>query len=199
MISHQSKFAVFLHIVRKSDIAKNSIIGAPHTYESGVKDETKQSYTVLAQMLKMHFGYDLRLDEIAVTNEGKPYIQGHPVHFNIAHSTDYIACAISKEVVGVDIEQPRNIPQQLHAKFMTDLELGRRSDPLQLWIIKEAYSKYKGTGTRLPFSMISAGEILAKNSNHLIIKTNHYSYALFFDAPGSIVVSAGRSQGRVIT
>ncbi len=47
--------------------------------------------------------------------EGKPYVPGHPVHFNLTHSRERALFAISrKQAVGVDLEAGRE-PRQMMA------------------------------------------------------------------------------------
>ncbi len=87
---------------------------------------------------------------------GKPYVSGVPVFFNVSHSGDFVACAVDEQPVGIDIEARREVRPALANKICTGDELtfvtpagcfdsGRF---LQLWTVKEAYLKQSGAGIR---------------------------------------------------
>lgn len=82
---------------------------------------------------------------------GKPFIDGNPVHFNLAHSRDFAVLAISKtHRVGVDIEikhpvpEWRDISRNWHEgdKFC----IQNQDDFLRFWVIREAILKAFGIG-----------------------------------------------------
>ncbi|NEP62999.1 MAG: 4'-phosphopantetheinyl transferase superfamily protein [Symploca sp. SIO2G7] len=89
---------------------------------------------------------------------GKPYLSNTPsLEFNLSHSGEYALCGVSRESVGVDIEQLRPMDrldglvkrclapseQQAMAKASPLL---RSQTFLEYWTCKEAYLKATGQG-----------------------------------------------------
>ena len=83
----------------------------------------------------------------------KPYFDN--LYFNISNSMNYIAIAISKKEVGIDIEFLFNIKEKKEYErfILTKKELAefslledKRKYLLTKWCKKESYFKYKGTG-----------------------------------------------------
>jgi 4'-phosphopantetheinyl transferase len=87
---------------------------------------------------------------------GKPYAEGlGNVHFNIAHSGEYIVCAISNREVGIDIEQQIPGPfRDVADLFSIEEKQILYSQPLHLqqeffyslWTLKESYIKQTEEG-----------------------------------------------------
>lgn len=114
--------------------------------------------------------------QAACEARGKPYILHVPWHYNLSHSGDYAALAISDAPVGIDIQQMRPYRDSLVKRFFSDEEAAayeklvcaetrdqgtpggpnavevRRGDTAgaalfyTLWCRKEAYGKLLGTG-----------------------------------------------------
>ena len=101
------------------------------------------------------FGIDA--PRIRLTEYGKPYISGtDKAHFNISHSGDLVALAISAAPIGVDIErqiptQWREIAQTFCASERQTLNIS--SEPLRcfyrIWTEREAFAKAVGEGIPL--------------------------------------------------
>ncbi|MBD8033179.1 4'-phosphopantetheinyl transferase family protein [Solibacillus merdavium] len=73
------------------------------------------------------------------------------LQFNITHSGNYVACAISKFPVGIDIEQHVKRDFSLFQSLWSDEEkqlypLHEQEAFYSLWTAKESYGKYKGFG-----------------------------------------------------
>ncbi len=92
-------------------------------------------------------------DPFLSSEHGKPYMQHHPVYFNVSHSGDYVALAISENNVGVDIEKLRHNKMRVARRFFSEKEIKRLQvsdnpdrDFTRLWSLKEAYLKYNGSG-----------------------------------------------------
>jgi len=111
------------------------------------------------------------IDQIHLTNNqiqftenefGKPHLKGHEnIHFNIAHSGEWVFCALAKKPVGVDVEviKPRNM--DVAKRFFSEEELEHlfsksESDQLSLfykiWTLKESYIKMIGKGLHCPLN-----------------------------------------------
>ena len=70
--------------------------------DTSQNNETKQAQSVLKRMLDY---FNLKMPEIEVSKDGKPFFKGSKIFFNYSHSKKYIACAISLTEVGIDIEE----------------------------------------------------------------------------------------------
>jgi 4'-phosphopantetheinyl transferase len=119
------------------------------------------------QLLKrgmQEFGFDdFELRTVSFPRGGKPRC-ALPVDFNISHSGDLVACALSDESnVGVDVEKLRDIRIEAFQRFLSARERawvgddGRRF--LKLWTQKEAVVKGDGRGgiAKLRKAMIEQG------------------------------------------
>jgi len=85
---------------------------------------------------------------------GKPYLKYHPnFHFNISHTRDALAVAVSDTEVGVDIERIKAAPMDVAHRFFSLPErefITQSADPdksfYEIWVRKEAYIKFLGKG-----------------------------------------------------
>lgn len=105
--------------------------------------------------------------EFRITALGKPYLEGNPVYFNLAHSGDLVILAWSEaEEVGVDIEERQlefaweDVAAQAFStaerKYLERLpEQERRSAFYDVWTLKEAYVKAVGCGIGIATSQFS--------------------------------------------
>ena len=89
---------------------------------------------------------------IKVEENGKPYLEGNPVYFNLSHSGNMVMCAISDMRVGCDIELMKKQPNLRVAKrFFAKEEyesIKENSDFYRLWTLKESYVKLNGEGIK---------------------------------------------------
>ncbi|MEG1572788.1 MAG: 4'-phosphopantetheinyl transferase superfamily protein [Bacteroidales bacterium] len=120
--------------------------------------------------------------------QGKPYLISHPhIHFNISHSFDYIAIALSDKPVGIDIEKirTRNYKPILERYFAAEEQNYIFSlDPekqnasfIQLWTLKECFLKYKGCGIA---NNIEAYPLVIDPLNHSVQVKNNKGEIVFF-------------------
>jgi len=91
-------------------------------------------------------------DIIERTKNGKPYFKNSDVCFSISHSDDLWICAVGNVQVGIDIQFIKSVNASVIAKrlFMEDeisyVEENGEEGFFEIWVRKEAYVKYKGTG-----------------------------------------------------
>ena len=84
--------------------------------------------------------------------KGKPYLKGHPVHFNVSHSGLLWMCMVGDAPCGIDIQQEKDCSfEKISARHFNDEEqayIGREgiSGFFRLWTMREAYGKYTGQG-----------------------------------------------------
>lgn len=92
---------------------------------------------------------------------GKPFCLNADIHFSISHSKEMVACAISQNRIGIDIEKMRKLETRIARISCTEKDLeyvfGFNGIPeefdkdsllrfFRLWTAKEAYFKFQGTG-----------------------------------------------------
>lgn len=85
---------------------------------------------------------------------GKPYFKNYPYYFNLSHSGNYVACALSEREVGMDLQIHRATDsERLAGRYFSLAEvdaLQRAGDRpaffFRLWARKEAYGKLTGKG-----------------------------------------------------
>ena len=110
---------------------------------------------------------------------GKPVIEGGGVEHSVAHSGDLVAVAVARAPVGVDVEQldgrPRPLggdgdPDALARLVLSAAErtalaevppAGRARAFLVAWTRKEAVTKARGDGLRVPFGEVVVAADLA--------------------------------------
>ena len=105
-------------------------------------------------VIKKTFDIDIAKQKFAYTEYGKPYLLNFPdVHFNISHSGEYVACAVSDRPIGVDIQKIGEYNSDVAKRVCNVKELKQIEDSLdkaseftKLWTQKEAVLKMHGTG-----------------------------------------------------
>ena len=101
-------------------------------------------------------GMDINSIRVHTGDKGKPYLDGYQgIHFNVSHSGDIVACAVSRSDVGIDVEHKRKVNLRVAERFFSaseyqDLmalaEPDRQEYFFLLWTIKESYLKAIGSG-----------------------------------------------------
>ena len=111
------------------------------------------AYLLLKQGLREEYG--IMDNPVFEYNEhGKPSIVGHPeIFFNLSHCKEAVACAISDQPVGIDVESVRSYKERLGRYTMNDeevrdIETSEQPDTtfIRLWTMKEATMKLVVTG-----------------------------------------------------
>ncbi|MBQ8487701.1 MAG: 4'-phosphopantetheinyl transferase superfamily protein [Prevotella sp.] len=122
------------------------------------KHERGQRTCVLAYLLlKMALRREYGITEnplFEYGEHGKPLLAGHPeIHFNLSHCREAVACAVSRQPVGIDVESVREYKESLARYTMNEAELAEiaaaeRPDVAftRLWTMKEARLKWSGEG-----------------------------------------------------
>lgn len=89
--------------------------------------------------------------------KGKPYLREYPLFFNLSHSGEYVACAVSDREIGVDIQKcsdtnvmgiAKRFFSEEECRALAACETGeeRQQSFFRLWVRKEAYGKLLGKG-----------------------------------------------------
>ena len=109
---------------------------------------------ILADVLKKDYFIE-EMPEILRDECGKPYLKDCSLQFNVSHSGEYLAIAVSEQPVGIDIQEPRTIREGTYRKVVQPQErelIGeeRERDFLRLWTLKESFVKAEGKGLGIP-------------------------------------------------
>jgi len=117
---------------------------------------------------------------------GKAYISNYEnIHFNLSHSGKYVACAISDNKVGIDIEYNDPIIDLNIAKnyFYNEeyTNIMNSANPsnefFKYWVLKESYMKYTGLGFNLELNSFQ----ININNEDITIRppVNNINFSLF--------------------
>lgn len=132
------------------------------------------------QLLSEATGARLPDEPFTTGDKGKPGPDGYQgIHFNISHSGEWVAVALSPLAVGVDVEKMRKVPEGVARRFFSvseNLMIQNAADETEkadifftLWTLKESFLKAIGKG-------------LTKNLNSFtIVKTGPGDYGLAGD------------------
>ncbi len=114
------------------------------------------------QLLQEHYG--LTAAQLHRKASGQPYLTGCELYVSLSHSGDMVACAVSDQPVGIDIEQIRPVKPNLirrvcvaeEANYVLAGSILPEGQPcdnpavlrrfFEIWTGKEAYFKKCGTG-----------------------------------------------------
>ena len=132
-------------------IGDESVIGV-YIQKWNKKQDVPWQY-ILADVLKKDYGVE-NYPQILKDEYGKPYIENHEVEFNVSHSGEYLAIAVSEHPVGIDIQGPKVIREGTFRKVVQPQEESlvgkeREKDFLRLWTLKESFVKAEGKGLRI--------------------------------------------------
>jgi 4'-phosphopantetheinyl transferase len=118
---------------------------------------------------------DIHNPKFKIGEYGKAYISNYDdLHFNLSHSGKMVTCALSDDVVGVDVEynDPKidlNIAKHyfFNEEYQDIMNSNNSSDTFfNYWVLKESYMKYTGLGFHLnldSFQIEIKDEIKLKN------------------------------------
>ncbi len=101
-------------------------------------------------------------DRVLIGDNGKPFIRGNPLYFNLSHSGNYIVLLISDVPCGIDIQKKASYNERLCHRVMSRQEeaLIREAENDERrallftasWSGKEAFLKYTGDGIQASMS-----------------------------------------------
>ena len=93
---------------------------------------------------------------------GRPYIAGNSVYFNLSHSGTKVLCAVSPVPVGCDVEQIDHFDDTIVKRFFHEKEASaifssqseeqKRERFYRIWTLKESFLKATGQGFSLPLN-----------------------------------------------
>lgn len=124
------------------------------------KDMNSKARSLAAGMLLIKgtqdMGIELLLDSIVIGEHGKPdFKEGTGWHFSLSHSGEYVMLGISDGIIGVDIQEQKDLKGDLAKRFfhqeeqeyLSKLSKGDYSEAFfRIWCLKESFVKYTGNG-----------------------------------------------------
>jgi len=124
---------------------------------SGNKTNERNTTQLVALALKQYAeetGLVNHIDEktflMCKTQKGKPYIEGHPVHFSVSHSDNIWVCLVGDSENGVDVQKKTHSNYQAISRrfFQPEeqraVEAGGVESFIAIWCRKEAFIKLFG-------------------------------------------------------
>ena len=153
---------------------KLSRIRTPGAYRASLGAEL-----LLVKALRMQQGeVELPL-KICCDEYGKPYFKDNLLFFNLSHSGKYVACALSDEPVGVDIQILRPCCKELIKRYFSAAEqdhIEKSTDQerafTRIWARKESLLKAVGLGLRLPLAEVD----VSSTDAFVTFRTKEYSF-----------------------
>ena len=108
--------------------------------------------------------------EFDYVGKGKPVLRDHPqIHFNLSHTKNAVACAVSDVPVGVDIQNIAPVSDRVAKRVLTEQEYNEFKESAkpdeyfcEKWTIKESYLKLSGQGIDTDMRTISADSVSEK-------------------------------------
>ncbi len=136
-----------------------------------LKSRNKQLEKVLGNMLiryavKDFFGIPMKNQNFSADFNGKPHIVGYEnVYFNLSHSSGVVACAVSDDKIGIDIEKIRPISENVinrvcskKEKNLIDSSHEKSSEFIRIWTAKEAAAKLVGEGLKGNLRLVNSSD-----------------------------------------
>ena len=121
-----------------------------------VKKEDRQlcviAFALLDYALKLK-GYEIGEYEFVESETGKPYLENLPLEFNLSHTSNAVACAVSRTQIGVDVQKKvseyKSVMRRVYCGNEINLVSNSQNpidDFTRIWTLKESYVKCIGTG-----------------------------------------------------
>ena len=125
---------------------------APAHAATAPKQGHEDGRKLLRQLFETHVGGEM--PPIAIGERGKPYFEGHPIHFSITHTPNHVFCALSHRPIGIDAEElDRKFSLRVADKILSptekaqfDAATDKSRALLTFWVLKEAAGKCSGQG-----------------------------------------------------
>jgi len=136
------------------------------------------SHVALWQLLALMTGTFPEKPQITVSQEGKPMLQSHGLHFNMSRTDQSFLIGLAPVEIGVDVEETHVENMDLvmeHAFSHSEQGYCRQTDDpkafTKVWTLKEAYVKALGTG--LPdnlknLNVIGPGNVIEQSGLHSV-------------------------------
>ena len=147
--------------------------------------EKKKSIIAEIMLKDLLLDYDIEYEQCSfkVSDNGKPYISNYDIYFSISHSKNYIAVCVSKNNIGIDIEDQKEIDNSILDYISTKEEkkfIKSNNSFLILFTLKEAYIKLNDlniTGLK-DISVVEDNRLFIDNCNIYNMINNNYCLSI---------------------
>ena len=157
------------------------------------------AFVLLQHALREEYGIT-EIPEFVYNEFGKPSLPNLPIHFSLSHCKDAVACAVSDNNIGIDVETivPYNPDVARRVCTATELEMLEQSDNkdtdfIKLWTIKESISKFDGLGLIMPFNEINIGDYVM-----LTQEASNYILSVCFGKASGQMVDFAQAEIKII-
>ena len=107
------------------------------------REQHEAAYALLREGLR-RLGEDPDGIGIGTDRNGKPFLIGSPLHFNVSHTPGLAVCVVGEVPCGVDVEAAdRPIPDRIGDRY---LDGARGAEAVRRWTRKESFGKLTGEG-----------------------------------------------------
>lgn len=125
-------------------------------------------------------GISIDDEKIIKDEKGKPYFKSKKKHFNISHSNNICAVALSEEPIGVDVQNVRDFDERFVEKHFSENEKKiikntkskyfKNMRCTEFWTCKESLLKCVGVGLSVDLSKIDVSKVncLFQNVQYLV-------------------------------
>jgi phosphopantetheinyl transferase len=156
--------------------AAHSLLGTHLALDRLAIDDQRRSVVARAALTRLvanRTGADPARVQLDHDARGRPLLSDSALHLSIAHSGEYVACAVSGRRVGVDIERSdrAEADDEFARRVCSPAELeqlGELTAPalIRLWTRKEAVAKLLGFGLTLPFEQLDVSRDRPRIAGH---------------------------------
>lgn len=131
-----------------------------------IEDRKQSVFAFFLLEFALNYEYCIsEVPEFIFTSFGKPFFKDLNIYFNLSHCKDAVACAVSEHEIGIDIESishfDPNVAKRVCLKSEYDFLMNHRDrdkEWTRLWTMKEAVSKWYGSGLSHPLKDIYLDE-----------------------------------------
>lgn len=121
-------------------------------------DKIKSSNDFIMEVINKHTSIEIELDDIK-RQSGRPVIKNIKKKISLSHTKNEIACVVSDNRIGLDIEKIKFIEFKKIIKrlnlFSLEFNLNENSSLIDFyifWTSLESFSKFNGKGLKIIFS-----------------------------------------------
>lgn len=131
------------------------------------------AFALLSHALRLN-DYEIGEYQFAEDENGKPYLKNLPLKFNLSHTSDAVACAVSSGEIGVDIQKKVDRYEAVMQRVCCENErnlIMLSQNPVDvfadIWTLKESYAKCVGTGLSKVSGEYDFSSVAAKGAGEL--------------------------------
>lgn len=162
-ITKNIDIGVFQQLEKRISTERREKIKKYHFEED--KKRSIMAEVLLRHSLKKDFGITREKVQFTKNSFGKPMLKNfEQIHFNLAHSGDWVVCGVSDVPIGIDVEIIKSNDLGVAKAFFTSSEykdiLNQPKEKqikyfYKLWTLKESYVKAEGKGLYIPLNSFS--------------------------------------------